>query len=160
MFRLNNRQRKAGVDCGAIRTALERCPDLFQSPPSEIEIILVSDRRIRELNRRFLNKNTATDIMTFRTSRDCGEIVIAAETAAENGRIYGLTAEYEIIYLIVHGYLHLKNYRDCTEAEKKRMFAKQDRMFKKIANKSGGVFYGTGGKRQKTGHSGKFQLGA
>jgi len=94
------------------------------------------------LNRRFLNKNAPTDVMSFRISKDSGEIIISAETAAENGKIYGLTAECEIIYLIVHGYLHLKNYRDYTEAEKKEMFAEQDKMFDRIMKKSGGVSYG------------------
>ncbi len=94
------------------------------------------------MNRRFLNKNASTDVMSFRISRDCGLIAISAETAAENGRIYGLTAECEIIYLIVHGYLHLKNYRDYTEPEKREMFAEQDRIFNKIMKKSGGIPYG------------------
>ncbi len=115
---------------------------MFESPPSEIEIILVGGRKIRELNKRFLNKNAATDVMSFKISRDCGEIIISAETAAENGKIYGLTSECEIIYLIMHGYLHLKNYRDYTEAEKSKMFAEQDRMFDRIMKKSGGVPYG------------------
>ncbi len=102
-------------------------------------MILVGRRKIRELNRQFLNKNADTDVMSFRISRDYGEIVISAETAAENAVTYGLTTENEILYLVMHGYLHLKNYRDYTERERKRMFDKQDGMFRELMKKSRGV---------------------
>lgn len=93
---------------------------------------LVNKKNIRKLNRQFLKKNTDTDIITFRISRDYGELVISPETAEENAHIYGWTTENEILYLIIHGYLHLKNYRDYTEQERKKMFRKQDAMFRKI----------------------------
>lgn len=118
---------------------LEKCSGLFKCPPSEIGVILVSKREIKKLNRCFLKKNADTDVMSFKISGDYGEIVISAETASENAGVYGLTVENEILYLIVHGYLHLKNYRDYTETERKKMFEKQDRMFKTILKTSKGV---------------------
>ncbi len=84
--------------------------------------------------------------MSFRISRDSGEIIISAETAAKNGSAYGLMTEYEIIYLIIHGYLHLKNYGDYTEKERKIMFPRQNRMFNRILKKTGGTPYEHGEK--------------
>ncbi len=126
---------------------LEECAELFGSPPSEIGIILVSNRKIKKLNSQFLNKNSVTDTMSFKISRNYGEIVISAETAEENGKTYGLTTEEEILYLIVHGYLHLKNYKDYTENERKIMFKKQNSLFKKILKASRGKC-GKYGKKQ------------
>jgi rRNA maturation RNase YbeY len=138
-FQVQNCQKKIKVNPDRIRTCLEGCSGLFQSPPSAIGVILVSRKEIRKLNRQFLKKDADTDVMSFKISRDYGEIVISPETAAENAGIYGLTAENEILYLIVHGYLHLKNYRDYTESEKEMMFEKQDAMFKKMLETSKGI---------------------
>jgi probable rRNA maturation factor len=102
-------------------------------------VVLVSRSRIKKLNKQFLKKKTDTDVLSFRISGDCGEIVISAETAAENAGTYGLTVENEILYLIVHGYLHLKNYRDYTEFERNKMFRKQDALFAKLLKASKGA---------------------
>ncbi len=105
----------------------------------EIGIILVSNQKIKDLNRRFLNKNNFTDTMSFKISRDYGEVIISVEKAAENSRVYGLNTEEEILYLIVHGYLHLKGYKDYTETERAKMFVKQDAIFEKIMEMSKGI---------------------
>jgi len=136
---VENRQKKIRVSPDGIKTLLEKSSGLFESPPSKIGVILVGRREIRKLNLRFLKKNAETDVMSFRISRSYGEIIISAETAAGNARIYGLTAVNEILYLIVHGYLHLKNYRDYTDSERKKMFEKQDAIFRKMMKASGGT---------------------
>jgi probable rRNA maturation factor len=129
---IKNLQRKVKVDIGILRMYLERCLRLFEGPPSEIGVVLVSNQKIKKLNNQFLNKNSITDVMSFRVSKKYGEVLISAEMAAENSRRYGLTTEDEILYLILHGYLHLKSYRDDTGTARKKMFAKQDAMFKKM----------------------------
>lgn len=73
--------------------------------------------------------------MSFKISRNYGEVIISVEKAEENSRVYGLNTEEEILYLTIHGYLHLKGYRDYTETERAEMFVKQDAMFEKIMTK-------------------------
>ncbi|HPP30643.1 MAG TPA: rRNA maturation RNase YbeY [bacterium] len=131
-FRLKNHQRKVKIDCTKVMSALEKSRMLFPAPPSHINVTLVSNTKIKELNRKFLNKNTLTDVLSFKLSPDEGEIIISAEMATENGKNYGITVEYEVLYLIIHGYLHLKNYTDYKEREREEMFKIQDRIFYKV----------------------------
>ncbi|MCM8776886.1 MAG: rRNA maturation RNase YbeY [Candidatus Omnitrophica bacterium] len=131
-FHIENHQQKVKIDCTKIMTVLEKGITFFNPPPLYINISLVSNKKIKELNRKFLQKSTPTDILSFKISRYEGEVIISAEMAAENCKKYGMTVEDELLYLIIHGYLHLKNYTDYTEKEIKRMFRKQDRIFKII----------------------------
>lgn len=131
-FCIRNHQRKVKIDFIKLEKILKKNKKLFISPPSHINIILVSNRKIKELNRKFLHKNTPTDVLSFKLSPCEGEVIISAEMSAENSGKYGMTVEDEVLYLIIHGYLHLKNYTDYTERERKRMFRIQDRIFKVI----------------------------
>lgn len=131
-FCLKNHQRKIKIDDAKIKRHIENKISLFSPPPYCIEIAIVSNKRIRALNKQFLQKNTETDVLSFKLSRDHGVIVISAETAAENGIRFGTTLENEIIYLIIHGYLHLKNYTDYSEKERTKMFKIQDRIFNEV----------------------------
>jgi len=70
--------------------------------------------------------------MSFTISKNYGEIIISAEKAKENSIIYNHTTEEEIVYLIIHGFLHLQGYRDYTEKEFRDMKKAQDKIFKKL----------------------------
>ncbi|MCM8820553.1 MAG: rRNA maturation RNase YbeY [Candidatus Omnitrophica bacterium] len=131
-FHIENRQQKVKIDCIKIMKVIEKNIKLFNPPPLDINISLVNNKKIKELNRKFLQKNTPTDILSFKISRYEGEIIISAEMADENCKRYGMTVEDEVLYLIIHGYLHLKNYTDYSEKERKRMFRIQDRILKMI----------------------------
>jgi len=49
------------------------------------------------------------------------DIVVSAETAIRNSRIFKTTPEYEIFLYAVHGALHLCGYEDDTDAKGKVM---------------------------------------
>ncbi|MBA3882558.1 MAG: rRNA maturation RNase YbeY [Chthoniobacterales bacterium] len=92
----------------------------------EISVILVSDRRIALLHRRFMNIAGPTDVITFQH----GEIFISTETAVRQAKEYASTPADEIRLYIVHGILHLLGFDDATDGTAKRMKKAQDRIFK------------------------------
>ncbi len=78
----------------------------------EVTVALVSDRRMRVLNRAFRGKDCATDVLSFAVgSRDLlGDIVIAAGVAARQAKEHGHAAGVEFKVLALHGLLHLIGY--------------------------------------------------
>ncbi len=92
----------------------------------EINVILVSDRRIAALHRRFMNVAGPTDVITFQH----GEIFISVETAVSHAAEYITTPADEIRLYIVHGILHLSGFDDTTSRTAKRMAKVQARIFK------------------------------
>ena len=84
-------------------------------------VAIVSDRRVRELNRRYRGQNAATDVLSFsyaetRPSRlpsppaHLGDIVIARGVARRQARAAGHSEQTELRVLALHGLLHLLGY--------------------------------------------------
>lgn len=78
--------------------------------------LITDDRELRRLNREFLGKDYATDVLSFpdpsgpgiASDRTLGEIAISADRAAAQAREFGHSLEDEIRILMLHGLLHLK----------------------------------------------------
>ncbi|MEQ1869379.1 MAG: rRNA maturation RNase YbeY [Vicinamibacterales bacterium] len=95
-----------------------------------VNVALVSDARIRALNRQFRGKDTATDVLSFpadesadsergrsairhrhvELQRCLGDIVIARGVAARQARLAGHSEATEHRVLALHGLLHLLGY--------------------------------------------------
>ena len=96
---------------------------------AQVNLLLVDDEAIRELNRRFLNHDWATDCITFPLERSEhaleGEIAVSAETACRQAPQYGLTPEEELLLYVIHGALHLVGYEDGSETARAEMESRQ-----------------------------------
>lgn len=80
-----------------------------------VNVLITTNREMRELNYRFRRKNEATDVLSFPALRGtvmrfAGDVAISAEIAASNARRLGHSASEEIKILVVHGLLHLRGY--------------------------------------------------
>jgi probable rRNA maturation factor len=77
-----------------------------------VAVAVVSDRRVRELNRRYRRKDTATDVLSFPADEpgQLGDIVIALGVARRQASSAGHSLATEFRVLAVHGLLHLLGY--------------------------------------------------
>lgn len=87
-----------------------------------VSIALVSDARVRALNRQYRGKDAATDVLSFpagpgdlpRSARHLpvflGDIVIATGVARRQARAAGHDDTTELRVLALHGLLHLLGY--------------------------------------------------
>ena len=129
-----NRQRALSVDVAALQTfaarALEACLKLPSRSSGalaslrQIEIVLVSDKRIAAIHRRFFDDASPTDVITF----EHGEIVISAETAKRQARDFRTSLDHELRLYIAHGLLHLHGYDDKTPAGRAEMKRLQEQI--------------------------------
>jgi len=103
-----------------------------------IAFILVDDKKITELNRIYLKKNIATDVLAFdlTDNEDVnleGEIYISLDRIVEQASEYRVTFNQELIRLVAHGVLHLLGYKDDSEEEKSIMSSFEDDAIKAMA---------------------------
>ncbi|MEY2489753.1 MAG: putative rRNA maturation factor [Verrucomicrobiota bacterium] len=91
---------------------------------AELNVILVSNRRMAELHRRFLHLPGPTDVITFQH----GEIFISAETARAHARRFGNSLETELRLYIAHGLLHLHGFDDKAPADAAEMERAQKKL--------------------------------
>jgi len=98
--------------------------------PGDIRYIFCSDEYLLEVNRKFLNHDYYTDIVTFPLSEKeeiiTGEIYISVDRIKENAGINNVDFENELARVIIHGVLHLLGYDDLNEDEKREMRAKEN----------------------------------
>jgi len=139
VIRVLNRQRRLAVDARALETfaqaAFSECLKLRQRKSrrlkelAEISVIVVSDKRIAEIHRRFMNEPAPTDVITFQH----GDIVISAETAKRQARQFGTTVVHELRLYLVHGLLHLCGFDDKTSAGAAEMKRVQERIVRSLS---------------------------
>ena len=100
-----------------------------------LSISFINSFTLKEINKKHLNHNYATDVITFNYSKDIkqidGEILISYEDAKRNAKKYGVSFGKEIYRLIVHGLLHLLNYDDKQASSKKIMKKEENKLINK-----------------------------
>ena len=101
--------------------------------------LITTDAELARLNRTFLGKDHATDVLSFPSGAmggPLGDIAISAGRASEQAREYGHSLEEEIAILMLHGVLHLLGMDH--ERDRGRM-AKTERQLRKDLNLPSGV---------------------
>jgi probable rRNA maturation factor len=125
MIEIVNRQRRVGVDVGRWRSFAERALKAVPAGGAGAAVVFVSDRRMRELNRRWRGRRGTTDVLSFPAEQDeleraagatLGDVVVSVERAARQAAEHGLTFEREVEQLILHGLLHLCGYDHETDS--------------------------------------------
>ena len=135
---VHNLQRKIAVNPGNLeqfaREAAALCLRLPQRRKtdletlSEVAVLIISDRRMAALHRRFMNESGPTDVITFQH----GEIFISADTADRNARRFGNSLRRELRLYIVHGLLHLHGLDDRDAAGSRKMRVAEKKVLSKL----------------------------
>ena len=106
-----------------------------------INFIICSDNYLVKINKKYLNKDYLTDVISFNTNHLAdvddknhvyGDIYISIERVHENKENFGVSLSNELHRVLIHGVLHLLGYDDKIQAEKKLMTSKEDEYLKMI----------------------------
>ena len=90
---------------------------------AKINLIFAKDELLNNLKIEYFQKDHLTDVIAFRINDYMdteveGEIYISLERAIDNAKEYDEEVSKELARLIIHGTLHLLNYKDNTDDEK------------------------------------------
>lgn len=89
-----------------------------------LNYLFCDDEEILKVNKKFLNHDYFTDIITFDYSykdKIGGDIIISLETVRTNSIEFGETYDTELLRVIVHGLLHLCGINDKAPGEREIM---------------------------------------
>jgi len=87
---------------------------------NQIDYVFCSDEEVLEMNKKFLNHDTYTDILTFDYTEDNvigGDIFISVDRVKDNAKIFNISLEEEVLRVMAHGVLHLFGFKDKTKEE-------------------------------------------
>lgn len=145
---IDNRQEKLPVDAqleALVEKVVQKALEVEAGEAYEVSVSFVDNEEIRELNQKYRDKDSATDVLSFPllefedTDEDfsneeeyvqeeqlLGDIVISLERAKEQAAEYGHSFEREVAFLLVHGVLHLLGMDHENETDEKQMLEMQD----------------------------------
>lgn len=96
----------------------------------ELNFIFCSDGYLHDINMRYLQHDTYTDIITFDNSitpdNIAGDVFISIDRVRENASNFKVPFDEELHRVIVHGVLHLLGYSDKTAPQRLAMKEKED----------------------------------
>jgi probable rRNA maturation factor len=120
-----NQQRLMKLDRGRIRRAACDVLSAHDVQTAEISIAIVDDEAIHELNRRWLQHDYPTDVLSFVLEQSPGhlegEVIASSETAQRSSAELGVSEQDELLLYIIHGMLHLVGFDDQTKAAASQM---------------------------------------
>lgn len=145
---ISNQQKEVKIPAG-LRLLIRRCchavlqMEGFQDS-AEISVSFVDNEQIRELNRQYRDKDSATDVLSFPMGENgrydvnhetgakiLGDIVLSMPRAVEQAQTYGHSLEREVGYLTAHSMLHLLGYdHENGGLERVRMREKEERVMR------------------------------
>ncbi|WP_041402589.1 rRNA maturation RNase YbeY [Salinispira pacifica] len=114
-----------------------------------LSVVLCDDEYIRQLNREYRGKDSATDVLSFPQDDSnseggnpeadggepfyAGDIVISLNTLAENARYFSVNEEEELKRLLIHGILHLAGWDHSDNSPEQEMLQLQERILQGLS---------------------------
>lgn len=106
-------------------------------PDAELSVVWTDDAGIRPLNRRWLGRDRATDVLSFpmgegeafaNTAGDLlGDVVVSLETALRIARRRRASPDRIVAHLLAHGLLHLLGHDHVASARQRVMMRAAER---------------------------------
>ena len=127
MFEIDfaNRQSQHPVNASRLLAAARLILEEEGLRQASLSLAVVDDPLMHDLNRRYLQHDYSTDVLSFvldsGSGRLDGEVIVSADTAAAASTRYGWSVEDELLLYVIHGTLHLVGYDDQTPADQAAM---------------------------------------
>jgi rRNA maturation RNase YbeY len=101
----------------------------------ELSLVLASNRLLQKLNRTYRNQNRPTNVLAFpqepvagheATTPLLGDVVVSLPIAQQEARELQQSLEDRVLYLLLHGLLHLLGYdHERSPADRRRMHRRE-----------------------------------
>ena len=125
---ISNRQSLLSIDSERLRGAVAAVLEEEGIKSAAVSIAVVDDSTIHDLNRRFLNHDEPTDVISFLlddTDGLEGDVIASAETAIRSAARYDWPPADELMLYVTHGTLHLVGYDDLDDASRAEMRSRE-----------------------------------
>ncbi len=113
-----------------LKTWIEKCIRLSKRNLSNLTYIFCSDRYLYKLNKKYLQHNTLTDVITFDyaqgTTLIVADVYISIERVQENANNFKVPFCEELSRVLIHAVLHMVGYNDKTPKEKQQVRNKEN----------------------------------
>lgn len=111
-----------------------------QPEEAKVTLLITGDEEIRDLNRKYRDRDRSTDVLAFGDSEGepfvtpegfpiyLGDIIVSYSKAMAQAETEGHSVKEELALLVVHGCLHLLGYEHAVEQERREMWERQEQI--------------------------------
>jgi probable rRNA maturation factor len=137
MIEINN-QTKSRINIKKINKTVELFLHKYHKQNHDVSIAFISEKEMKKFNKIYRGKDATTDILSFREEdgkldkqkKYLGEILIDYKQIKKQAKENGQSAENELIFILVHGLLHLVGRDDETEKDKVKIIKLGEKFIK------------------------------
>jgi len=130
---IHNRQRAVAIHTAAVKKRVLQIMAYLGCPEQELSVVFGSDRLLQELNHTYRHKDCPTNVLAFPQSPTyagepastmLGDVIVSLPTAAREAHHLQQALEERVVYLLLHGILHLLGHdHEGSAAQRRRMEA-------------------------------------
>lgn len=102
--------------------------DSHHAACGQLDFIFISNPHIRKINKKYLNHDHNTDVITFdygEANLVSGDIFVSIDQVQINAKAFNTDEEEELRRVMIHGVTHLLGFDDGNEEEQRRMRQKE-----------------------------------
>ncbi|PIT94451.1 rRNA maturation RNase YbeY [Candidatus Falkowbacteria bacterium CG10_big_fil_rev_8_21_14_0_10_39_9] len=119
MIEINNTT-KVKIPALKLRRIIEKFILAYKLKDFSVSVAIIGDSKMRELNYTYRGYDKPTDVLSF---TELNEIIIDIQVIKRQAKELSKSWESELIFILVHGLLHLIGYDDNTESKRLKMIA-------------------------------------
>ena len=132
---INNRQKRIKFNHPRLRRIVQEVMKFEGCPENtELSLVFCDDDFIQKLNQDHRGRNEPTDVLSFPMDEETfesevhllGDIVVSIETAERQAQKLKHSVVLEVVFLLVHGLLHLRGYVHDSKMERHRMREREE----------------------------------
>ena len=127
MIEINNKTR-SNISLKLIEDVSLDFLKYYKKQRYSVSIAFVGDVKIRQLNKKYRKKDKTTDVLSFVNAdskfindNELGELIINYQQIKKQAKKYKKTVKQELVFILVHGLLHLIGHDDRIEKERLKM---------------------------------------
>ena len=98
----------------------------------EVSLVFLEDRAMQNVNKKWRGRDTRSNVLAFPLNASMGEVVLNPCEAEREAHRAGESYGRRVVYLFLHGLLHLYGYDHKTEQDAKKMEKKENEVLKKM----------------------------
>lgn len=108
-----NNKTKQEINLKIVENVIKKFLIYFNKKKYSVSLAFVSDGIIKKINKKYRRKEQITDILSFNGEGNfLGEIIIDYAQIKRQAKRFNNSSEQELVYILVHGLIHLLGYED------------------------------------------------
>lgn len=115
---------KAQINLALVETVTKAFLKFYKKTKLDTVIVFIGDKEMQEMNKAYRHKDKVTDVLSFTEADNeepeenlLGQIFIDYNQIKRQAKEFSQSDEEELVFILVHGLLHLLGYDDSTEEE-------------------------------------------